>query len=91
MRIIPSKTLRNDYASVSEEAHVTGEPIFVTKNGGEDLVVMSQEAYLAREKMLDERAKVLEAEAALLAGGRTYSLDEAQAFFAARKEKALSA
>ncbi len=90
MRIIPSKTLRNDYASVSEEAHASGEPIFVTKNGGEDLVVMSQEAYLARERMLDERAKVLEAEAALLAGGRTYSLEEAQAFFAARKAEAVA-
>ncbi len=90
MRIIPSKTLRNDYASVSEEAHASGEPIFVTKNGGEDLVVMSQEAFLAREQMLDERAKVLEAEAALLAGGRTYTLEEARTLFTARENQAIA-
>ncbi len=91
MRIISSKTLRNDYATVTAEAHATGEPIFVTKNGAEDIVVLSQEAYLAREKMLDERARVLEAEAALACGGKTYSLDEARSILAAGKSSACSA
>ncbi len=90
MRIIPSKQLRNDYASVSTGAHETGEPIFVTKSGAQDLVVMSHEAYLAREAELDRREKVLEAEADLLAGGRTYSLDEAREFFAARESRAVA-
>lgn len=76
MNIIPSKTLRNDYASVSAAAHASGEPILVTKNGEGDLVVMSQEAYDRRERMLDERAKVLEAEAHRIAGARTFSVDE---------------
>lgn len=31
MRIISSKTLRNDYAGVTAEVHEPGEPIFVTK------------------------------------------------------------
>lgn len=88
MRIISSKTLRNDYSSVTAEAHATGEPIFITKNGAEDVVLLSQEAYLAREKMLDERAKVFEAEAELSRGGRTYSLDEARAILAAGKKAA---
>ena len=77
MRIVSSKTLRNDYSSVAADAHELGEPIFVTRNGSEDLVVMSHEAYLARERMLDERAAVLEAEAEYRLSGTSYSLEDA--------------
>jgi PHD/YefM family antitoxin component YafN of YafNO toxin-antitoxin module len=88
MKIIPSKTLRTDYSSVSAEAHETAKPIFVTKSGAQDLVVMSHEAYLAREAELDRREKVLEAEADLLAGGATYTIDELRDFFAERESQA---
>lgn len=76
MRIISSKMLRNDYANITAQAHETGEPFYVTKNGAEDIVIMSQEAFEAREKMLDERAAVLEAEAEYRRTGKSYSLDE---------------
>ncbi len=78
MRIVSSKTLRNDYSSVALNAHESGEPIFITRNGSEDLVVMSHEAYLAREKVLEERAAVLEAEADYRLNGVSFSLDEAE-------------
>ena len=52
------------------------EPVFLTKNGEGDLVVMSIEAYKMREEMLDLREKLLEAEAQRLAGCKTYSVDE---------------
>lgn len=79
MRIISSKTLRNDYSAITAEAHETGEPFYVTKNGAEDVVLMSQEAFEAREAMLDERAAILEAEAEYQRDGKSYTVDEVRA------------
>lgn len=44
MQIIPMKDLR-DTNALSEKAHARREPIFVTKNGYGDLVVMSIDTY----------------------------------------------
>lgn len=76
MKIKPSTALRNDYGSISQLAHDTNEPIYITKNGEGDLVVMSMDAYEGREKMLDHRAQILAAEASRLAGEPTHSVDE---------------
>lgn len=43
-RIIPIRDLKNTTA-ISEMAHLEQEPIFVTKNGYSDLVIMSAELY----------------------------------------------
>ena len=45
MQIRPSSALRNDYMQISELARASGQPIFITKNGYGDLVVMSIETY----------------------------------------------
>ena len=42
--ILPIKDLR-DTTRVSELAHESGEPVFITKNGYGDMVVLSMEAY----------------------------------------------
>ncbi len=42
--IMPIKDLRNT-SEISDMAHKTQEPIFITKNGYGDLVVMSMETY----------------------------------------------
>lgn len=42
--IMPIKDLRNT-SEISDMAHKTQEPIFITKNGYSDLVVMSSELY----------------------------------------------
>lgn len=42
--IVPIKELRNTN-EISEQCHSIKEPIFVTKNGYGDLVVMSMETY----------------------------------------------
>lgn len=43
--IRPSSDLRNKYNEISDYCHKTNNPVFLTKNGSGDLVVMSIERY----------------------------------------------
>ena len=74
--IKPSTALRNEYNSISELCKEKREPVFLTKNGEGDLVLMSIEAYQYREEMLDLREKLLSAEANRLSGAKTYTITE---------------
>lgn len=76
MIIKPSAALRNEYSTISNLAHTTEEPVYITKNGEGDLVVMSIEAFEKRDEILQMRARVLAAEASRLAGEKTYSIEE---------------
>ena len=59
-------------------AKETKEPIYITKNGEGDLVLMSIEAFERREQMLRLREKVLQAEQERLNGAKTISVSEAR-------------
>lgn len=76
MKIKPSTSLRNEYNDISMYCKESMEPVYLTKNGEGDLVVMSLEAYSQREKMLDLREKLLEAEISIASGNKTYTLKE---------------
>lgn len=78
MIIKASAALRNDYATISDLAKKTKEPIYITKNGEGDLVLMSIEAFERREQMLKLREQVLKAEQERLEGAETISVAEAR-------------
>lgn len=74
--IIPIRDLRNT-SEISELAHKKQEPIFVTKNGYSDLVVMSSELYerFAQINRIDQA--IFEAEAEIREGEESILLDDA--------------
>lgn len=70
--------MRNDYAGISNLAKETNEPIYITKNGDGDLVVMNIEAFEKREQILKLRERVLKAEQERIEGQPTMSVAEAR-------------
>lgn len=75
MIIKPSAAIRNNYNEISEYCKKTGEPIFLTKNGEGDLVVLSIESYEKREKLLKIKEELLKSEEDRI-NGKIYSIDE---------------
>lgn len=76
MNIRPSASIRQNYNEIAKLCRETQEPIFLTKNGEGDLVVMDIETYNRREKMLELREELLAAEEARQHGSKGYSIDE---------------
>lgn len=60
-RIIPIRDLK-DTSAISQMCSESTEPIFVTKNGYGDMVVMSMKAYEEKMQLLDLYTKLAEAE-----------------------------
>ena len=55
MLIKPSAAIRQNYNEISELCKKTKEPVYLTKNGEGDLVVMDIDSFNRREKMLKLR------------------------------------
>lgn len=68
-RIIPIRDLKNT-AAISEMAHLEQEPIFITKNGYSDLVIMSAELYEQFTQMNRIDAAIAEAEQEVSMGAK---------------------
>lgn len=60
--IKPISDLRNNFNEISEICHKEGEPVFITKNGQGDLVVMSLALYEKLESLIELYQKLGEAE-----------------------------
>ena len=76
MNIKPSANIRQNYNEIAELCKKTGEPVYLTKNGGGDLVVMDINAFSRREKMLKLREELISVEEERLAGGVDFSIEE---------------
>jgi PHD/YefM family antitoxin component YafN of YafNO toxin-antitoxin module len=68
VHIKPSASIRQNYNEISALCKSSGEPVYLTKNGEGDLVVMDIEAFTRREKMLRLREELLAVEEDRLAG-----------------------
>ena len=66
-QIIPIKDLKNT-SEISDMCHRAEEPIYITKNGYGDMVIMSMEAYEHQQIMNEVYAKLATAEAQHEAG-----------------------
>ena len=73
-----SADIRLKYNEVVEKCRESGEPIYLTKNGQGELVVMDIESFEKREQELQAQQLVLESFAARLAGEKDYSLEESK-------------
>lgn len=60
-RIIPIRDLK-DTAAISRMCSESKEPVYITKNGYGDMVIMSMEAYEEKMWLLDVYASLSEAE-----------------------------
>lgn len=76
MNIRPSAAIRQNYNEIAELCKATGEPVYLTKNGEGDLVVMDINAFEKREKMMALREKLMMIENERLRGAKYYSVDE---------------
>lgn len=76
MNIRPSAAIRQNYNEIAEICKKTGEPIYFTKNGEGDLVIMDIEAFNRREQMLKLREELLAVEEDRMAGNMGCILDE---------------
>lgn len=80
MIIRPSAAIRQNYNEIADMCRKTAEPVFLTKNGEGDLVVMDIETYSRREKMLKLREELLAAEEERMAGINGCTIDELNAY-----------
>ena len=65
--IIPIRDLKNT-SEVSQMCKTVAEPIFITKNGYGDMVIMSMELYERKMLLLDAYSKLADAEAQVSEG-----------------------
>lgn len=76
MNIKPSATIRQNYNEIAELCRSSREPVYLTKNGEGDLVVMDIQSFTRRDKMLKLREELLAAEEDRIAGQAGCTPDE---------------
>lgn len=80
MNICPSAAIRQNYNRIADLCRRTSEPVYLTKNGEGDLVVMDIQSFERREKMLALREQLLAVEEDRAAGKTGCSVDELDAY-----------
>lgn len=90
IHIKPSAAIRNNYNEISKLCKNTGEPVYLTKNGEGDMVVMDINAFARRESMLKLREQLVEAEESRIRGEKTYSIEEVSEMMKASISEAIN-
>lgn len=80
MLIRPSAAIRQNYNEIAELCRKTQMPVYLTKNGEGDLVIMDIESFCRREKMLQLREDLLAVEEDRAARRRGCTIDELESF-----------
>jgi len=80
MQIKPSASIRQNYNEIADLCRSTGEPVYLTKNGEGDLVVMDIDTFARREKMLKLREELMAVEEDRLAGRAGVTPDELDSY-----------
>jgi len=75
-KILPISDLRNNFNEISETCHKEAEPVYITKNGKGDLVVMSLAYFEQIQAKLDLYDKLAVAEAERDNGAPVVTHDE---------------
>lgn len=78
--IRPISDLRNNANDISEFCHKSREPVFITKNGVGDRVVMSVETYERQQALINLYTKLADAEEEIANGA------EGEDFFEVAKQ-----
>lgn len=71
-----SSEIRKNYNSIAEICRTQKAPVFLTRNGAGDTVIMDMETYSKREEDLATAERLLASERERLAGTKGYSIDE---------------
>jgi len=74
--IRPVSDLRNNFAEISKTVHETAQPLFLTKNGYGDMVVLSMEAFQDMQFESEVYFKLREAEREAEHTSKRYSSKE---------------
>ena len=74
--IRPVSDLRNNFADISRTVHETAKPVFLTKNGYGDMVVLSMEAFESLQFESEVYIKLQEAEREAELTDKRYSSKE---------------
>lgn len=80
MNIRPSAAMRQNYNDIARLCRQSGEPVYLTKNGEGDLVVMDIDSFSRREKLLKIREQLLAAEEDRFAGRGGCTVDELEEY-----------
>ena len=80
MLIKASATIRQNYNEIAALCRSTGEPVYLTKNGEGDIVVMDVESFVRRERMLRLREELLAVEEDRVAGRVGVTPDELETY-----------
>jgi PHD/YefM family antitoxin component YafN of YafNO toxin-antitoxin module len=76
MKIKSSASIRQNYNEIAALCKSSGEPVYLTKNGEGDLVVMDIDSFVRREKMLKLREELVAVEEDRLSGRTGITPDE---------------